>query len=122
MVNLKDLGQYKEMFTKYKQLDKKLKSLVIRAKEWTYMEDWEEKPQVVIDISWEMKIKDLHINDEALFTPNRKSELENLLIAAIQKAQNKAQEVVAEQTKEILWVDTNDLAGMLGGGGLPGLG
>ncbi len=121
MVNLKDLGQYKEMFTKYKQLDKKLKSLVIRAKEWTYMEDWEEKPQVVIDISWEMKIKDLHINDEALFTPNRKSELENLLIAAIQKAQNKAQEVVAEQTKEILWVDTNDLAGMMSGG-LPGLG
>jgi DNA-binding protein YbaB len=49
-----------------------------------------------------MKIKDLHINDEALFTPSRKSELENLLIAAIQKAQNKAQEVVAEQTKEIL--------------------
>ena len=113
MVNLKDLGQYKEMFTKYKQLDKKLKSLIIRAKEWTYTEDWEEKPQVVIDISWEMKIKDLHINDESLFTPSRKSELESLLITAIQKAQNKAQEVVAEQTKEILGVDTNDLAGMM---------
>ena len=122
MVNLKDLWQYKEMFTKYKQLDKKLKSLVIRAKEWTYMDDWEEKPQVIIDISWEMKIKDLHINDESLFTPSRKSELENLLITAIQRAQNKAQEVVAEQTKEILGVDTNDLAGMLGWGGLPGLG
>ncbi len=122
MVSLKDLGQYKEIYTKYKQLDKKLKSLIIRAKEWKYMEDWEEKDQVVIDISWEMKIKDLHINDESLFTPGRKSELENLLITAIQKAQNKAQEVVAQQTKEILWVDTNDLAGMLGWGGLPGLG
>ena len=77
---MKDLWQYKEMFTKYKQLDKKLKSLIIRAKEWTYLEDWEEKPQVVIDISWEMKIKDLHINDESLFTPSKKSELENLLI------------------------------------------
>ena len=103
MVSLKDLWQYKEMFTKYKQLDKKLKSLIIRAKEWTYMEDGEEKPQVVIDISWEMKIKDLHINDDSLFTPS----------TAIQKAQNKAQEVVAEQTKEILGVDTNDLAGMM---------
>ena len=80
------------------------------------MEDWEEKDQVVIDISWEMKIKDLHINDESLFTPSRKSELENLLITAIQRAQNKAQEVVAEQTKEILGVDTNDLAGMMSGG------
>jgi len=121
MVSLKDLWQYKEMYSKYKQLDKKLKSLIIRAKEWKYIEDWEEKDQVVIDISWEMKIRDLHINDESLFTPSRKPELENLLITAIQKAQNKAQEVVAQQTKEILWVDTNDLAGMLGWGGLPGL-
>ena len=121
MVSLKDLWQYKEMYSKYKQLDKKLKSLIIRAKEWKYIEDWEEKDQVVIDISWEMKIRDLHINDESLFTPSRKSELENLLITAIQKAQNKAQEVVALQTKEILGVDTNDLAGMLGWGGLPGL-
>ena len=32
MVNLKDLWQYKEMLTKYKKLDKKLKSLVIRAR------------------------------------------------------------------------------------------
>ena len=120
MVNLKDLWQYKEMFTKYKQLDKKLKSLVIRAKEWTYNEDWEEKPQVIIDISWEMKLKDLHINDDSLLDPGMKSDLEKLLITAIQKAQNKAQEVVAEQTKEILWVDTNDLAGMMWW--LPGLG
>jgi DNA-binding protein YbaB len=49
-----------------------------------------------------MKIKDLQINDESLVTPGRKSEVENLLITAIQKAQNKAQEVVAQQTKEIL--------------------
>lgn len=121
MVNFKDLWQYKEVITKYKQLDKKLKNLVIRAKEWKYIENWEEKDQVVIDISWEMKIKDLHINDSSLFDPNKKTDLEKLLITAIQRAQNKAQEVVAEQTKEILWVDTNDLAGMLGWGGLPWL-
>ena len=115
MPSMKELWKYKEMYTKYKQLDKKLKSLVIRAKEWKYMEDWEEKAQVVVDISWEMKLKDLHINDDSLLEPKKKSELEKLLVAAIQKAQNKAQEVVAEQTKEILWVDTNDLAGMMWG-------
>ena len=113
MPSMKELWKYKEMYTKYKQLDKKLKSLVIRAKEWTYTENGEEKPQVVIDISWEMKLKDLHINDDSLLDPEKKSQLEKLLIAAIQKAQNKAQEVVAEQTKEILGVDTNDLAGMM---------
>ena len=122
MPSLKDLWQYKEMFQKYKKLEQKLKNLIIRAKEWKYTEDWEEKDQVVIDISWEMKLKDLHINDESLLDPSRKWELENLLITAIQKAHNKAQEVVAEQTKEILGVDTNDLAGMLGWGGLPGVG
>ena len=121
MPSLKDIWQYKKMFDNYKKLEQKLKNLIIRAKEWKYTEDWEEKDQVVIDISWEMKLKDLHINDESLLDPSRKWELENLLITAIQKAHNKAQEVVAEQTKEILWVDTNDLAGMLGWW-LPGLG
>lgn len=115
MPSMKDLWKYKEMYTKYKQLDKKLKSLVIRAKEWTYMVDWEEMPQVIIDISGEMKLKDLHINDDSLLDSSKKSDLEKLLIAAIQKAQNKAQEVVAEQTKEILGVDTNDLAGLMWG-------
>ena len=121
MPSLKDIWQYKKMFDNYKKLEQKLKNVIIRAKEWKYTEDWEEKDQVVIDISWEMKLKDLHINDESLLDPSRKWELENLLITAIQKAHNKAQEVVAEQTKEILWVDTNDLAGMLGWW-LPGLG
>jgi len=121
MVNLKDLGQYKQMYDKYKQLDKKLKSLVIRAKEWKYVEEGEEKDQIVIDISGEMKVKDLHINDENLLNPSRKSELENLLLNALQRAQNKAQEVVAQQTKEILWIDPNDLQGMLGGWGIPWL-
>lgn len=115
MVSLKDLWQMKDMVAKYRQLDKKLKSLIIRAKEWKYFtSDGEENDQVVIDISWEMKLKDLHINDDSLLDPSKKSDLEKLLIAAIQKAQNKAQEVVASQTKEILWVDTNDLAWMLG--------
>lgn len=115
MVSLKDLWQMKDMVAKYRQLDKKLKSLIIRAKEWKYYtSDGEENDQVVIDISWEMKLKDLHINDDSLLDPSKKSDLEKLLIAAIQKAQNKAQEVVASQTKEILWVDTNDLAWMLG--------
>ena len=102
MPSLKDIWQYKKMFDNYKKLEQKLKNLIIRAKEWKYTEDWEEKDQVVIDISWEMKLKDLHINDESLLDPSRKWELENLLITAIQKAHNKAQEVVAEQTKEIL--------------------
>ena len=120
MVNLKDIGKYKQMYDNYKQLDKKLKSLVIRAKEGKYVEDWEEKDQVVIDISWEMKVKDLKINDDSLLNPSRKSELENLLLNALQRAQNKAQEVVAEQTKDILWIDPNDLQGLLWWG-LPGM-
>ena len=66
-----------------------------------------------------MKIKDLKINDLSLLQPIQKNHLEEMLITAIQKAQTKAQEVVAEKTKEILGVDTNDLAGMLGGGGMP---
>jgi hypothetical protein len=35
--------------------------------------------------------------------------LENLVIATFQKAQTKAQEVAAEKTKDLLWVDPNNL-------------
>jgi DNA phosphorothioation-dependent restriction protein DptG len=115
------MGDMKKMYDKYKQLEKVLKNLVIRAKEGKYDDNGEEKDAIVVDISGEMKIKNLSINDVNLLHPERKEHLEQLLITAIQKAQTKAQEVVAEKTKEILGVDTNDLAGMLGGGGIPGL-
>jgi DNA-binding protein YbaB len=115
------MGDMKKMYDKYKQLEKVLKNLVIRAKEGKYDDGGEEKDAIIVDISGEMKLKDLQINDLALLDPSKKSHLEQLLITAFQKAQNKAQEIVAEKTKEILGVDTNDLAGMLGGGGIPGL-
>ena len=114
------MGDMKKMYDKYKQLEKALKNLVIRAKEGKFTgDDGEEKDAIIVDISGEMKIKDLQINDPSLLHPDQKEHLEKMLITAIQKAQTKAQEVVAEKTKEILGVDTNDLAGMLGGGGMP---
>ncbi len=116
------MGDMKKMYDKYKELEKVLKNLIIRAKEGKFTgDDGEEQDAIVIDISGEMKLKDLKINDISLLDPNKKVQLESLLIAAFQKAQNKAQEIVAEKTKEILGVDTNDLAGMLTGGGIPGL-
>ncbi|MDD2537506.1 MAG: YbaB/EbfC family nucleoid-associated protein [Candidatus Absconditabacteria bacterium] len=111
----------KKMYDKYKQLEKVLKNLVIRAKEGKYDDYGEEKDAIIVDISGEMKLKDLQINDLSLLDPTKKVALEGMLVSAFQKAQTKAQEIVAEKTKEILGVDTNDLAGMLGGGGMPGL-
>lgn len=108
------LWQYKEMFSKYKALQKSLQNLVIRAKEWKYVdENWEEQSwAVVVDMTWEMKIKDIKINDTSLLNPDNKSNLESLLIATMQKAQTKAQEVVAEKSKDVLWVDPNNLWAM----------
>jgi len=117
------MGDMKKMYDKYKQLEKVLKNLIIRAKEGKFTgDDGEEQDAIIVDISGEMKLKDLQINDMKLLDPSQKRRLEETIITAFQKAQNKAQEIVAEKTKEILGVDTNDLAGMLGGGGLPGLG
>ena len=109
------LWEYKQMFSKYKSLQKALEKLIIRAKEWKYIDaNWEEQSgSVVIDITWELKVKNVTINDTSLLSPARKTELENLLLATMTKAQTKAQEVVQEKTKEILWMDPNDLAGML---------
>jgi len=61
-----------------------------------------------------MKLRDLHINDMNLLDPSKKSDLENIIMKCFQKAQNKAQEVVAEKTKEVLGFDPSDMANMMG--------
>lgn len=116
------VGELKKMYDKYKTLQNALKNLVIRGKEgkciWS---DGTEQDAVIVDISGEMKLRDLKINDTKLLDPEKKEDLEKLLVTCFQKAQNKAQEIAAEKTKEILGFDPSDMAGMLGGGGIPGL-
>lgn len=116
------LGEMKKMYDKYKTLQKALKNLVIRGKEGKFTgPDGEEQDAIVVDISWEMKLRDLKINDISFLDPSKKSELEAIILKCFQKAQDKAQEIVGEKTKEILWVDPSDMAGMLGWGGIPGM-
>ncbi|MDO4713531.1 MAG: YbaB/EbfC family nucleoid-associated protein [bacterium] len=71
---------------------------------------------MLVDMTGEMKLKDFKINDTSLLEQSKKAELEDLVLRAFQKAQNKAQEVAAEKTKDILGFDPSNLAGMLGGG------
>ena len=115
------IGEMKKLYDKYKTLQKALKNLVIRAKEGEFEHNGERQPRILIDINGEMKIQDLQINDDTLLDPKEKKELQKLLMVAITKAQNKAQEVVQEKTKEILGFDPSDMANMMGGGGMPGL-
>lgn len=111
----------KQMYDKYKALQKALKNLVIRGKEGKFIwSDGTEQDAIVIDISGEMKLREIHIHDDALLNPSKKAQLENLITTCFQKAQTKAQEIVGEKTKEILGVDPSDMANMLGWG-LPGL-
>ena len=112
------LWEMKKMYDKYKTLQKALKNLVIRGKEGKFIwSDGVEQDAIVVDISGEMKLRELHINDDSLLNPMKKSQLESLITSCFQKAQTKAQEIVGEKTKEILWVDPSDMASMLGGWG-----
>lgn len=116
------IGELKKMYDKYKTLQGALKNLLIRAKEGKFtQEDGSEGDAIVIDITGEMKLKNLSINDISLLNPSKKEYLEKTLLACFQKAQNKAQEIAAEKTKEVLGFDPSDLGGMLGGGGIPGM-
>ena len=106
------MGEMKAMYDKYKKLQWALKKLIIRAKE-----DW-----VIIDITWEQKVKSVTIEDETLLAPESKARIEAAIQAAFEKWHTKAQEVAMEKTKEILGFDPNDLAGMMWGmawGGMP---
>lgn len=115
------IWELKKMYDKYKTLQNALKNLIIRGKEGKFVwSDGTEQDAIVVDISGEMKLKDLKINDTSLLDPMKKSELEWIIIKCFQKAQEKAQEIVGEKTKEILWVDPSDMAGMLGGW-MPGM-
>lgn len=110
------------MYDKYRELQKALKNLVIRAKEGEFMtENGEKQASVLVDMTGEMKLKDFKINDTSLLDPTKKDELEALVVKAFQKAQSKAQEIAAEKTKDILGFDPSNLAGLLGGGNGAGI-
>lgn len=117
------LGEMKKLYDKYKALQDKLKNLLIRAKEGKFVDadGTEREDAVVIDISGEMKVQNVTINNTNLLDPAHKEELESLLLRSFVKAQNKAQEVAAEKTKEILGFDPSDMANMMSGGKIPGL-
>ena len=116
------IGEMKKLYDKYKTLQKALKNLVIRGKEGSFTDaDGVLQDAVVVDISGEMKLRDLHIQDESLLSPSKRTELEKLITACFQKAQTKAQEIVGEKTKEILGFDPSDMANMMWGGGMPGM-
>ena len=110
------LGDIQQMYKKYQELQSKLSKTLIRAKE----------SGVIIDITADMKIKDVKVEDESLLSLDKKEQLEEAMKNAFIKGQQKAQEVAMEKTKEILGFDPNQLAWMLGGwqggSGFPGLG
>ena len=124
-MDLGKMGELKKMYDKYKELQKALKNLVIRAKEGEFTDkNGEKASSIVIDMTGEMKIRDFKVNELALLDPSKKEVLEELVVKAFQKAQNKAQEVAAEKTKDILGFDPSNLTGMLGGGnggGIPNI-
>jgi DNA-binding protein YbaB len=101
--NMKDL---KRMFDAYRKLQEALQNTIIRAKE----------EGVIVEISADMKLKWVKIEDENLLNPASKSVLEERIKRAFEKGQQKAQEVAMQKTKEILGVDPNDIANMLWGG------
>ncbi len=108
------LWEMKKMYDKYKTLQKILKNLVIRAKEWKFINaSWEEMDSIIVDISWEMKLRELRIENLDLLDPLKKKELEEIIMKCFQKAQDKAQEVVAEKTKDVLGFDPSDMANMM---------
>ena len=110
------MWEMKQMYDKYKKLQDALKKLVIRATE----------DGVIIDVTWEQKIRSVTIEDDELMSLENKERLQKAIKAAFEKWQTKAQEVAMVKTKEILGFDPNDLAGMMwgmwwGNGGFPWL-
>jgi len=106
------LGNIKQMYEKYQELQKKLANTLIRSKQ----------DGVVIDMTADMKVKKVSIEHESLLSYYNKEVLEEAIKQAFVKGQQKATEVAMEKTKEILGFDPNDITKMFGGWGwFPGL-
>lgn len=76
------LGELKEMYEKYKKLQDKLKNIVIRSKE----ESSSPEIKVLIDITGEMKVRDVTIEaDDDVISAVIKSKLSDLVKAAFEK-------------------------------------
>ena len=76
---LGNMWELKKMYDNYKKLQKALQNTLIRAKD-----SW-----VIIDITAEMKVKDVKIEDNNLLDPSRKEDLENAIRTCFVKGQNK---------------------------------
>jgi DNA-binding protein YbaB len=109
MSMLDQMGQMKQLYDKYKKLQDALKSLIIRSRE----------DGILIDMSGEMDITDVKIEDETLLSVESKLKLETAFINAYRKAKTKAQQISMEKTKEILGFDPQDMLGGMMGGGMP---
>lgn len=103
------MGQMKELYSKYKKLQDALKNLIIRARE----------DGILIDMSGEMDITDVQVEDETLLSVSNKEKLEKAFMAAYRKAKAKAQQVSMEKTKEILGFDPQDMLGGMMWWGMP---
>lgn len=103
------MGQMKQLYDKYKKLQEALKNLIIRSRE----------DGILIDMSGEMDITDVQIEDESLMDIAMKEKLEKAFMAAYRKAKSKAQQVSMEKTKEILWFDPQDMLGGMMWWGMP---
>ncbi|HMY80294.1 MAG TPA: YbaB/EbfC family nucleoid-associated protein [Candidatus Absconditabacterales bacterium] len=103
------MGQLKELYDKYKKLQEALKNLIIRARE----------DGVLIDMSGEMDITDVQVEDVELLSVDHKEKLEKAFMTAYKKAKTKAQQLSMEKTKEILGFDPQDMLGGMMGGGMP---
>lgn len=103
------MGQMKELYSKYKKLQDALKNLIIRARE----------DGILIDMSGEMDITDVQVEDETLLSVSSKEKLEKAFMAAYRKAKAKAQQVSMEKTKEVLGFDPQDMLGGMMWWGMP---
>lgn len=97
------MGKMANMAKKYKKLQKKLSKTIIKS----------EKDGVQVKMSAESKVQDVEVIDEDLLDPSKKEDIEDAFKTAIQKAQDKAQEVAMDKTKDILGFDPSE---MMGGG------
>lgn len=110
-------GKLKEaqvMFSKYKDLQKQIKNLVIRSSYGEFVDETTKEDRtdaIVVEIEGQGTVKSVKINNKELL--GNEKELTDNLVKALNKGNEKLSEIIKQKTTETLGVDPENLSGLL---------
>lgn len=109
-------GELKDMYDKYKKLEKEISNLMViwREGEFIHQDEKgeEKKGDIMIKMDGKTNLVDFKITNPELLKEEKQLELESLIVKCFKKTQTKIQEEVQGRTQKIMWFDPSQIGSL----------